>query len=647
MRVRKYKVFLSILSVGLSLPALAQQPPEVEAFRAQFPNAHIVRLNQETKLDVRFEAGELDIEQSYLEEDLYLDDAAVNNSRRSLNFSSFFEMGEIEASSFLYEEDKYREHKVEDYTQKDEMGESFHDDTKSVNFIFPGLQKGSKSRLEYSEKIKDPRFLRPFYFGDFFPVANNIFTVTVDKDVALRFLQFNTEGLDIEFSEEEKRGKKIYTWKVSNLQPYENEPGSPDFRNVIPHVVPVISSYKSNGKTVDVLNDVKDLYNWYSSLVKDINKQEDDEELIQLVEELTAGKETELEKVRAIYYWTQKNIKYIAFEYALGGFIPREANEVFQKKYGDCKDNSSILHKMLSIAGIEGSLTWIGTRSIPYTYEELPTPLVDNHMILAYENNGKTYFLDATGRYLPLEFPASFIQGKEALISKGDENFRIETVPVMPAGSTAVVERTQLQLEGETIKGESNATVTGFNKIQLFHDLEVISGETKLKEYYNLAFEKGSNKFLVRSFKESNKYEYDRDFELSYVFDVEGYAKKIQDEIYVNLNLNKELSRFRTSPNRVNDREFEYKNSFSYTTEFEIPEGYEVAYTPGNEEFTNDLIKSSISYSREEGKIIYKHELELDFLVLDPEEQKQVNELIDKAEKAYNEVVILKKIKTS
>ena len=101
--------------------------------------------------------------------------------------------------------------------------------------------------------------------------------------------------------------------------------------------------------------------------------------------------------IKKIKIKTNENIKYIAFEYALGGFIPREANEVFQKKYGDCKDNSSILFKMLEIAGLQGNLTWIGTRKIPYTYEEVPTRAVDNHMILSYENKNNTYLLPLAG----------------------------------------------------------------------------------------------------------------------------------------------------------------------------------------------------------------------------------------------------------
>lgn len=648
MRQRIFKKALICLLIGFFvMPAISQNAPEVDFYRQKYANAHVVRLNQETELDISLKSGGFKIDQNIIEEDLYLDEAAVRNSRRSLRFSSFFEIEDIKASSFLFDGNKYREYEVEEFKQKDELDDSFHDDTKSVNFIFPGLQKGAKSRLEYSEKIKNPRFLTPFYFGDFFPIINNTYTVTVDDNITLQFLRFNTEGLDLTLTEEKKRGKKIYTWRASNVKQFENEDGSPTYKKVIPHIIPLISSYEENGETFPVLKDVKDLYGWYHSLLKDLNKAEDDEELVRLVNEITQGKNSELEKVRAIYYWTQKNIKYIAFEYGLGGFIPREANEVFQKKYGDCKDNSSILHKMLSIAGIQGRLTWIGTRSIPYSYNDLPTPLVDNHMILSYENGGDIYFLDATGRYIPLEFPSSFIQGKEALISGGENNFKIETVPVMPARKSAVIENTQLFITDETIKGTSQARVTGYNKIDLFNDLEELSGETKLKEYYNAAFEKGSNKFLIRTFEENNKYSYDDDFVLSYEFDVSDYGKKIQDEIYLNLNLNKVLSNYRHPKDREQEREFEYKNSFTYSTELEVPKGYRVEYIPKNEEFSNDLIKSTISYVQDKGKIKYQHDVELNFLLLDLEEQKRVNDLIDKAEKAYKEVVILKKLKTS
>ena len=62
------------------------------------------------------------------------------------------------------------------------------------------------------------------------------------------------------------------------------------------------------------------LYSWYNYLYKkSVNKPD---ELKAKVTELTKGKTTDIEKVKSIFYWVQDNIRYIAFEDGLAGFIP-------------------------------------------------------------------------------------------------------------------------------------------------------------------------------------------------------------------------------------------------------------------------------------------------------------------------------------
>ena len=624
--------------------AYGQYAPEYQLYKDKYPNAHSIRLNQETSIQIKLQNGKLDVLQEDVEEDLYLDENAKFGSKKSLNFSSFFELEEIEASSFIYENNKYRETKVETFKEKDELDQSFYDDTKSLNFIYPNLRKGSKSKLKYSQKIKNPRFLSPFYFGDFRPVKNNKITIIADKHINFKFQEFNTENLNIEFTKQEKKGKIIYTWLVKDTDEFEYEANSPTFKKVIPHIVPIITSYKVDGKTVNLLSSTADLYDWYYSLVKDVNKEESDKQLVTLVNLLTKDKKTDLEKVRSIYYWTQQNIKYIAFEYALGGFIPREANSVFKKKYGDCKDNSSILFKMLDIAGLKGSLTWIGTRSIPYNYDEVPTPIVDNHMILSYMEGDETYFLDATGRFTPLEFPSSFIQGKEALISIDESNYLIKKVPVVPANKSAFIEKTTFSIEGEKIVGTSKVEISGYQKTDYLYALENELTDSKIKELYNVNLRKGNNKFLIEELTETNKYDYDKNLEVSYSFNVDNIAKHLGDEIYVNLNLNRDLSNYKTKDDRKNEVEYDYKSLYSYETVVQIPDGYVVDYMPSNVTVANDLLQASITYQQNQNQITYTHSFELNFLTLNLEQQKAVNDLIKKIEKGYKEIIVLKKV---
>jgi len=329
---------LFLIAMLLPLSVKAQLSAEFELNKNKYPESHVVRLLEEVVISVELKNDNIEIEQSFIEEDLYLDKSATYGSKRALNFSTFYELNSVEATSYEFSNGKYKAYKVEDFVEKDEMDGSFHDDTKSLNFIFPNLSVGGKTKLQYSETVKNPRFLSPFYFGDFIPIQKKKVTLIADKDISFRFQEFNTEGFNIVFNKTEKRGNIIYTWELLDIDRFKSESNVPSYKRVFPHIVPIITNYKVDGKTINVLNDVADLYSWYYSLVKDINTSPSDANLVTLVNDLIKDKDTDLEKVRAIYYWTQKNIKYIDFEYALGGFIPREANDVFNKKYGDCKD---------------------------------------------------------------------------------------------------------------------------------------------------------------------------------------------------------------------------------------------------------------------------------------------------------------------
>ena len=634
-----------VIFLLLGCSAFAQYAPEFEKYKALYGDANKIVLNREVVLNLDIKNDELEISQDNIEENLFMTDGANMAARETLNFSYFIELLDFEATSTVYNENRPEEFKVENFLEKDNLDNSFYDDSKSLVFLYPNLKKGSKSYLKYSEKIKNPRFLGAFYFGDTFPVANAKFSIVADKDINLSFREFNMDGLDIEFDQEEKWGNIIYTWQIKGIDKYKIEDASPNFRSFLPHILPIITSYNASGKKVDLSGGVKDLYDWYYSLVKDINSEAPNPELVKIVEDITSDKETELEKVKAIYYWAQENIKYIAYEYALGGFIPREANQVYERKYGDCKDNSSILKEMLEIAGIQGQLTWIGTRSIPYKYAEVPTPLVDNHMILSYrDKNGKVYFLDATGRYNPIEYPSSFIQGKEALIANGQGDYILEEVPVIPASMNVIRDESILEIKGNELKGKAIAEVSGYGKMDYAFYLEEKDTESKIQEFYNYRFEKGNNKFLIDSLVEKDRNNYDKPLRVEYTFGIRDYIKNFGDEIYINLNLNREVTSFKIDKERETPVEYEFTKTYDFSNKLKIPEGYTIEYLPENFEVSNEFFSATVKYSEKDGEVLYEYKAVLDFLVLTPDQQLEFNSLLDKLDKAFKEVVILKKI---
>jgi transglutaminase-like putative cysteine protease len=227
-----------------------------------------------------------------------------------------------------------------------------------------------------------------------------------------------------------KGGNKIYTWRTSNQKSYIKDDNAPDADYYLPHVIVQVSKYNYDGKITYVNSSLDDLYNIVYKRIINLNLSES-VEIKALTDSLIKGITSNKEKVRKIYDWVQKNIKYVAFEDGDNGFVPREARLVLLRKYGDCKDKTSLLVSMMKSQGLKASYTWIGTRDIPYRFSDFATGLNINHMIAVWwDDNNNPVVLDGTTLHHRLEDIPSFIQGKECLIDKGPDSYRIYTIPV-------------------------------------------------------------------------------------------------------------------------------------------------------------------------------------------------------------------------
>ena len=638
------KFLLSLICCSILTPHFGQQTENISTYKEKYPNANSIRLLQNRTIRIKLINDELDISQITVEQDLYLSNNATYNSKQSINYSTFFQLTEISAKNQVWTNGKLKTYEVEEFKKKDNLENSFYDDNKTVNYIYPNLEKGSKTTLQYTYSIKNPRFLNAFYFGSYFPIINSKLTLIVDKGVNMHFKTFNTEEQNITFQKTEKRKYTEYTWTGSTIEDYTYEEQSPNFKNIFPHVIPIITSYHTEKGEIKLSGGPEQLYKWYYGLTKEVREEKPSQELIDQVNSITEGIYNDEEKVEAIFNWAQKNIKYVAFEYALGGFIPRKANDVFEKKYGDCKDNTSLMYKMLEIAGLNGHFTWIGTRELPYSYIDVPTPISDNHMILAYFGKNKTHFLDATGRYSNLDLPTSFIQGKEALISIDEINHSIEKVPVVSGKENSLIEKSKLSLNGKKLIGNSKIALTGYQKIECFYELETLKTEEKKKSFYNGLFEKGNNSFLIGKIEETNKFNYYGPFTISIDYTIDNAVNSYGDEVYINLNLNKELLDLKTKEKRKNDLEIDYLTHNKYETVFKIPEGYRIDYLPEQFAIKNDFFDCSISYESDGDQIKYVHEYEIKTLTFRNDFLKKLNSDLDKISKAFQEVIVLLKV---
>ncbi len=627
----------------------AQLSEDYKVLKKKYPNATFLRINQEKKIIIKLVNGKPEIEEFLKNEDIYLTKSASYGAKQEIGFSSFSDIKDLKASSYVFDGKKYIKNVITNFTESDDVGVSFYDDSKKITFFYEGLKEGVKTDVSYTRVIKNPRFLSSYFFGDRFPIIKNKLTIQIDNAIQLDLKKFGFEKIEgLLFSKKTGKKQTKYIWELSNSAKIDLESDAPNFRKRLPSIVPIITSFKTNnGEEKVISGGVQELYNWYYSLALNSEEGIVDKVLESLVKELVKNKDSDIEKVRAIYYCVQENIKYIAFEYALGGFVPRTANTVFSRKYGDCKDNSSILKEMLKIAGLKGYLTWIGTRSIPFTYAELPTPSVDNHMIMSYvSNNGKVYFLDATGRYLSLETPSSFIQGKEALIGLDKENYRIEKVPVVAANKNIYKDSIYVKLKETGLLGQGKIELDGYPKTDFFTALERVKTVKEKQDFYNRYLTKGSNHFLIDNFSEKNKFSYDAPFSVNYKFNIENYVNTYEDEIYVNMNFFEGIDNLKTTSSRKSGRDYDYKRLTQLVSVLEIPEEVTIIHIPKDYYFKNENFECKITYKEVEGKLILNYNIKQDFITLNLEEQKIMNTIVTDIKKQQKNVIVLKKKNT-
>ena len=339
----------------------------------------------------------------------------------------------------------------------------FHSDSKFCSVKFSMDEKGKSFTYTYQNNFRDVKYLTSLYFHNPIPSVEKIIEFRIPSWLEADLREFNFGKTGIEKSSVKENDITRITYKLKDVDAFQRESSSPNHAISYPHIICVSKAYTENGQRKVLFESVKDLYKWYHSVCASIGN--DPAALKEKVAALTAGKKTDIEKIESLFYWVQDNIRYIAFEDGIMGFKPDAAQNVFSKKYGDCKGKANLLKEMLKLAGYDARLTWIGTSDLPYDYS-LPSLAVDNHMICTVILNGKRYFLDGTEDYIAFNDYAQRIQGKQVLIEDGD-NFIIDKIPDFPAERNRVKTITKMNIEEGAIKGNTAMEYNGESKIML------------------------------------------------------------------------------------------------------------------------------------------------------------------------------------
>lgn len=632
-----------LLAAGFfySLQLFAQE--EERRLAEQYKDEHAVVVRKSERLELSSRKGELQAHSSISKEILLIDDQASGLYNTDYVYhNSFRKLHDIEGLVFVPDGDRYRKMKVDAFkTVKSSSANIFYDDDHQTMITYSGLGKGAKTQLSYDVEFTNLHFLTPFYFQEHIPVSQCVYEVSVPKGMKIGW-QLKGKNTDlIKQTVEEKRHETIYRWTAENLPAYKLFDDAPSASYYIPHLIVYLASYENGKAEVPFMGTLKDLYGFYYPFIANVNKI-DQAPLKKLVAELTAGAGNDEQKAEKIYQWVQGNIRYVAFEDGMGGFIPRDATSVLEKKYGDCKDMANLLVTMCREAGLHAYHSWIGTRDIPYHYEETPLPIADNHMICTIETGGKYVFLDATHATMPYGLAPYSLQGKEALLGISKDQYKIVPIPITKPDMNRFSDTTNIRISGKNVEGNLRLNIGGYTAWYI-EDMMQYQNEKNRDVAVKGLLARGSNKYLQKQFDFRILPGAGKALMITADFEIPDYAQQSGKELYINLNLQRSYEdNYLNVKERKVAVETSYKKLTTQVVNLEIPKGYHLSYLPPtSEKSCEGLWKYKISYAHQGNKVQLVKEFEFNNLMLEPEKFDAHNELIKELRKQYKESVVL------
>ncbi|MES2850546.1 MAG: transglutaminase domain-containing protein [Bacteroidota bacterium] len=514
----------------------------------------------------------------------------------------------------------------------------FYDDSrvKFYNIMLPNMGLGAM--VEVEKIFLDSKYLTRVMFHSSYATNEKVIRFKVPSWLQLDIREMNFAGNKIEKTQETVGKKTVYTFTMKDLAPIPSENSALPAAYTLPHVIILIKSFDIDGKQYKGFENVGDLYKWYHLLYKKCDNQTSS--IKAKASELIKGKTSDIEKVRSIFYWVQDNIRYIAFEDGYAGFVPQTAQDVFKNKYGDCKGMANLLTEMLKLNGLDAHMTWIGTRHIPYDYS-VPSLCVDNHCISTVYLGGKSYFLDATEKYVPFGEYAYRIQGKEALIEKG-ESYEVIKVPVADKSQNKILTQASFVLQDNILKGHLKITFTGEERTG-FHQFYQGLPTDRKKEFLQDMLEFGNDNLVAANVKTSDLNNRETPVVIEGDIDLSNNIIRDEKEVYAGIDFfPRKLSSYMPDEKRVAPYEF---NSI-YTVEDEIElniAGYKVTGLPEtmNQQATDYGFNGS--YSQQGNKILLKKQLSINTGRVKKDDFTNWSDFLKKLKDFNNNIVVVEK----
>jgi hypothetical protein len=513
----------------------------------------------------------------------------------------------------------------------------FHNDyrIKYGKLTFP-LQ-GYTLTVEEDKEYQDIKYFTSHYFTDSYRVMEGRVTFVIPSWLELELKEYHFKDYEINRSEKKNDDDTIVTFDIKKIAPGVRENRMQGNSFIYPHVLLLAKSFEDKkGVSQTLFKETKDLYNWYAKLASEV--EIDNAPIKEKVTEITADLTDNEDIIKAIYYWVQDHIKYIAFEDGIAGFQPDAPQNVFNKRYGDCKGMAILLKTMLVVADYDARLVWIGTDNIAYDYST-PSLSVDNHMITAIMIDGKPIFLDGTEKFNKYGTFATRIQGKQALIENG-ASFELVKVPELTAASNLESYTATFDIVGNDLMGKMKRSMKGEQVSSFLYNFTGMPKD-KREEVLLRVLADGNQNMKIDSTSAFDNTARDKDIHLEYNFKVANAVSNFDNTYYLELDPVRYMSSYKMDDDRKSSFQLTSKRQEQKSFALTVPENFKVGKLPATLDIENEYFSIHMAYAKEHQKIVYTSDITVKKRLIKKEDFPLWNASIDKLKSFYDEQIVL------
>lgn len=299
--------------------------------------------------------------------------------------------------------------KIQLIQQEQEVSNNIYNGVVTALIVIPDLRVNDiveyASTIEGDNPVYGNKSFAFFSAGWTMSVAKNIIRVITDPQMPI-YSKFHK--LTGQFNKSVFTGYDQYLWEDEHVIAINDEEGYPSSDNPYPYIQ--LSQYNN---WADVVAWATDLYT-----IEEANSKQLNDYISQLKQE----SKTDAQYIEKAIRFVQNEVRYFGVETGLNSHKPSIPNEVFVRRYGDCKDKTVLLNTFLSAIGVEAFPALVSTYQRGAVVDHLPSPGSFNHVISYFEFEQHQYWIDGTRTFQFGQLDAIGVGDFEkALIIQADE----------------------------------------------------------------------------------------------------------------------------------------------------------------------------------------------------------------------------------